>query len=68
MEELFEDTKCGRYCLSPDETDEALYDYYLRYKKSGRLTFAGDISRIDKFSYREMASAFADILEAATAC
>jgi hypothetical protein len=38
---------------------------YLEYKQNGRITYAGDIEKISKYSYREIARKFAAALDEA---
>jgi len=61
-EELFQETKVGAYCPNVMQIKEALLKYYLEYKQRRKVIFQGDISRTDKYSYREMAKKFATLL------
>jgi len=36
---------------------------YSQYKLKGKTTYRGDIEKINKYSYREMAKKFAKILD-----
>lgn len=63
IEELFSETNIGTYCITVDETKKALYKYYLEYKESGSVNFVGNITNIQRYSYREMAKRFVEIMK-----
>jgi hypothetical protein len=41
---------------------EFIKRFYLEYKKNGNVSYTGDIEKINKYSHREMARQFADIM------
>lgn len=63
MEELIIDTRIGEYCSSVEETKKALLKYYKEYKITGKVSFIGDVLKIDKYGCREMARRFAGLLD-----
>lgn len=58
---LFE-TGAGMYCPTVEDVKNAIRRLYSEYKSKGYVSFHGDIERIDKYSYREIANGFAKIL------
>jgi hypothetical protein len=63
VEALLGETKAGVYCRTVEDIKSALKFFYLEYKDRGTVTYTGDIEKINKYSYREMARKFATILE-----
>lgn len=62
VERLLKETKAGVYCSKVDDIKKYLRDFYSEYKKTGKVSFNGDLKEINKYSYREMAKKFADVL------
>ena len=60
---LLNETKAGIYCETLEDTKKTLMKLYSQYKLRGRTTYTGDIEKINKYSYREMAKKFAKILD-----
>jgi hypothetical protein len=66
LEELIKETKAGVYCPKIEDIKKALKDFYLEFNQKGRVDYAGDWGKIEKYSYREMARKFAEILNQIT--
>jgi hypothetical protein len=66
LEELIKETKAGVYCPNVEDIKKALKDFYLEFKQKGRVDYTGDWRKIEKYSYREMARKFAEILNKIT--
>ncbi len=62
VEDLIKETKGGVYCKDILEIKNFLKNSYLEYKTKGAVSYGGDLTKINKYSYREMARKFADIL------
>lgn len=62
-EELLLTTGTGRREATEEEIRVAVMDFYSQYKLTGKLNYFGDREQIDKYSHREMARKFAEILE-----
>lgn len=55
-------TKAGLYSKEVKDIKEFIKTFYLEYKKDGKVSYNGDIKEINKYSHREMARKFADIM------
>jgi len=62
VEELLEETKAGVYCQKVEDIKNALEEFCLEYKQRSKVTYNGDRVEINKYSYREMAKKFVDLL------
>lgn len=62
VKKLLDETKAGVYCKNIEEIKNSLYHFYLEYKKGKNVSYKGDIEKINKYSYREMAKKNAEIL------
>jgi len=62
VKKLLDETKSGVYCKNMDNVKDWLYHFYLEYKQKGEVRYKGDMEKSDKYSYREIAKKFADIL------
>jgi len=62
ISELLEETKAGIDALTVEEIKIALKSFYYEYKQKRKVSFNGDIEEINKYSYREVAKKFADVL------
>ena len=62
VSELLEETKAGIDAPTIKEIKEALKSLYFEYKKNGKVSFSGDIEKINKYSEFEMAKKFAVLL------
>ncbi|MBI2938162.1 MAG: glycosyltransferase [Thaumarchaeota archaeon] len=67
-EEMLKQTNSGVYTRETQEIEQALKTYYNEYKKKGNVTYTGNEQEINKYSYREMAKKFADILNTLVGC
>lgn len=65
IESLLDETKAGTYCKTVEDVKDVLCKSYLEYKRKGEVSYHGNIQEIDKYSHREMARKFADILDSA---
>ena len=62
IRKLLDETKAGRYGLVTEDIKSILRELYSEYKLKGKITYNGDTAKINKYSYREMAKKFAEIL------
>lgn len=63
IRELLEETKAGTYAISVEDIKNILRDLYSEYKRKGKISYNGEREKINKYSYREMARKFAEILD-----
>lgn len=62
VKKLLDETKAGVYCKDIGDIKSSLRRFYLEYKQEKKVSYRGDIKEINKYSYREMAKNFAEIL------
>ena len=62
VNDLIFETKAGLYSKEVEGIKGFIKKYYLEFKKNGRVNYIGDIDKIKKYSHREMARKFADIM------
>lgn len=62
IEKLLRETNIGAYTEGKEQIKKFLKDFYSEYKKNKSVRYEGNISEINKYSQREMARKFADIL------
>jgi glycosyltransferase involved in cell wall biosynthesis len=62
VEMLLKETNSGMYCSTIEDIKKALKEFYSEYKFKGRVTYNGNIEKINQYSYREMARKFANLL------
>lgn len=62
VKEILSETNAGVYCPEIEDIKKSLVRFYSEYKEKGKVTFNGNIEKINKYSYREMAKKFAKIL------
>lgn len=62
VKELLAETNAGMYATSVDDVKKALEEYYREYKLKGYVEYKGEIAKNDKYSQREMARKFAEVL------
>ena len=60
--ELLERTNAGVHVSSVDEIKREIKDAYFEYKSKGKVSYHGITSEIDKYSQKEMAKKFAELL------
>jgi hypothetical protein len=63
VNELLDETGAGASGLTPDDLAGILKRFYNEYREAGRVAFRGDDSRIGKYSQREMARRYAEVLD-----
>ena len=63
VEKLLDETKSGIYAQSVEDIKNVLRELYSEYKCRGKITYNGDIKKINKYSYRDMARKFAEVLD-----
>jgi glycosyltransferase involved in cell wall biosynthesis len=62
IEELFTETSVGDYCPQVEDVKKSLLRYYVEYKETGKVSFRGDVDKINRHSYQAMAKKFSEIL------
>lgn len=62
VKKLLDETKAGVYCKDISDIKSSLRRFYLEYKQEKKVSYRGDVKEINKYSYREMAKNFAEIL------
>lgn len=63
IEELLNETNAGKYLPTIKDIKEYLKECYLEYKSKGEVDYKGIITKINKYSHREMARKFSEVLE-----
>jgi glycosyltransferase involved in cell wall biosynthesis len=63
VEKLLYETGAGMYCPTIEDIKNALKRSYSEYELNGKVTYRGDIEKINKYSYQEIARKFAEILD-----
>jgi len=63
IEKLLDETQAGVYVSNTEELKQAILSYYQEYKSTGKVSYKGKPSEIEKYSHREMARKFAEILD-----
>jgi len=63
IERLLNETKAGVHGSRIEDIKSILSDLYSGYKLKGKISYNGDRAKINKYSYREMAKKFAEILD-----
>lgn len=66
VKDLLCETKAGVYCLTTEEIKDALYHFYLGYKREGKVSYNSDLEKVNKYSHREMARKYSEILDSLT--
>jgi len=61
--ELLDETKSGMYAPTVKDIKNILRELYSEYKLKGKISYNGDMEKINKYSYREIARKFAEILD-----
>jgi glycosyltransferase involved in cell wall biosynthesis len=60
---LLDETKAGNYASTMEELKGILRELYQEYQESGNARYKGDKASINKYSHREMAHKFAEVLD-----
>ena len=63
VKELLDETNAGRYAPSVDDIKGILKELYSGYKLKGEISYNGDLKKINRYSHREMARKFAEVLD-----
>jgi len=63
ISDLLEKTRAGTWCSTSEEAKGMLKELYDEYKTAGKVTYKGDEIKINKYSQREMARQFAEVLD-----
>jgi len=63
VEALLDETGAGVYCTTEGEIRARLREMYMEFKRNGKTAYTGDMERCNRYSYREMARAFAGLLD-----
>ena len=66
VERLLDETKGGIYAKEIGDIKSVLRELYSEYKQNGKISYNGDIEKINKYSHREMARKFAEVLDQVT--
>ncbi len=61
--ELLNETKAGRHAPTIEDIRKTLKELYREYELGGQVAYEGDEAAIEKYSHREMAGKFAEILD-----
>jgi glycosyltransferase involved in cell wall biosynthesis len=62
VKDLLAETNSGMYATSVDDVKKALEEYYNEYKRKGNIKYKGERTKNDKYSQKEMARKFAEVL------
>ncbi len=62
VEQLLIETKTGVHAPTVGDTKNRLEELYREYKAEGKIAFQGNEAEINKYSHREMARKFSDVL------
>ena len=63
VNELLEETEAGYFVSSIEDIKNIIIKYYAEYKLNGHVSYKGNNSKIDKYSQKEMARKFAEVLD-----
>jgi len=66
VSKLLDETGAGVHVSALDHLKQTLVHAYREYNSSGEVRYTGNEAQIQRYSHREMASRFADVLEEAT--
>ena len=59
---LLEETKSGVFAPNVEDIKKVLHEFYDEYKHTGKVSYIGDLKEINKYSYREIARNFCNLL------
>jgi hypothetical protein len=62
VKEILDETKIGIFAISIDEIKKFLVDSYLEWKTNGKVSYHMNLANINKYSHREMAKKFSELL------
>lgn len=63
IERILSETKAGVYATTLEEIETALLNFYYEYKQTGRVSYSGNLNKINKYSFREIAGKLAVVLD-----
>jgi len=66
VKKLLDETKAGIYARTVEDVKGALRESYSEYKRTGKVSYTGDIKEISKYSHREMARRYSEVLNQVT--
>ena len=66
VKEILDETNAGMYAISIDEIKNYLVNSYQEWKKNGKVSYNGKISNINRYTHREMAKKFSEVLNSLT--
>jgi len=66
VEDLIRETKTGAYAVTIDDIKEVLERFYSEYKRTGKVSYNGDVKKINQYSYQEAAKKIAGVLDKVT--
>ena len=66
VKEILDETNSGIFAISIDEIKKILVNSYKEWKMNGVVTYHGKISNINKYSHKEMAKRFSEVLNNVT--
>ena len=61
--EVVDETNAGVHCSTVEDVKDILRELYSEYKSKGEIGYRGNIEKINKYSYREMARKFVEVLD-----
>lgn len=62
VDEVLDETKAGICAPGIGDVENALRESYREYKSGGEVAYGGDMEKINRYSHREMARKFSEIL------
>lgn len=62
VDALLNETSCGVNAVSVTEIKDAIRSFYSEYRMTGSVQYYGDLKKIQRYSYSEMAKKFSEIL------
>lgn len=66
VEGLLEKTDAGIYCRTVEDIKRIVSELYSEFKRKGKIGYKGNIEEINRYSQREMARKFSEILDRLT--
>ncbi len=63
VKEILDETNAGIFATSIDEIKKFLVNSYLEWKRNSQVSYNGKISNINRYTHREMARKFSEVLE-----
>jgi len=62
VDELLKETEAGKFVSSTEDIKRYILECYSEYKLNGQVCYKGNFSKIEKYSQKEMARKFAEVL------